>query len=66
MALKTKMVIKLQCGRHPHYDPQRQGEAGIVGGCRACYAMLEVLPLLAKFRKVVDKLGETISANLVT
>ena len=63
MSLKIKIPVNLTCPRHPRYDPQRQGEGGIMGGCRNCYTLLEVVPLVAKFRKAVSKLGETLQAE---
>jgi hypothetical protein len=62
MALKTKFSVNISCPRHPRYDPTR-GEGYIVGGCRNCYALLDVLPLIYKFRKVVSQFGETLQAK---
>jgi hypothetical protein len=33
---------KGRCGAHPKYDPRLDGEGGIRGGCRRCYALLDI------------------------
>jgi hypothetical protein len=33
---------KGRCGLHPTYDPRSDGEGGIRGGCRRCYALLAI------------------------
>ena|SRR5579884_1102681 len=33
---------KGRCAVHPRYDPRVDGEAGIRGGCRRCYALLGI------------------------
>jgi len=33
---------KGRCSTHPRYDPRIDGEAGIRGGCRRCYALLAI------------------------
>lgn len=35
------LTVKLVCPRHRRYDPRRDGEAGIRGGCRGCLKLLE-------------------------
>ena len=33
---------KGRCAMHPKYDPRNDGEGGIRGGCRRCYALLAI------------------------
>ena len=33
---------KGRCATHPRYDPRIDGESGIRGGCRRCYALLAI------------------------
>lgn len=36
------LTIKMKCGNHSRYDPERDGEGAIRGGCRECRAMYEL------------------------
>jgi hypothetical protein len=36
------LSIKAKCLKHKRYNPAEQGENGITGGCRTCYALWEV------------------------
>jgi hypothetical protein len=31
--LKVAERVKAKCGRHPRYNPERDGRGGIKGGC---------------------------------
>jgi len=33
---------KGRCATHAKYDPRMDGESGIRGGCRRCYALLAI------------------------
>ena len=36
MKLIVKLKLKAICAKHPRYNPERNGQAGIVGGCPVC------------------------------
>jgi hypothetical protein len=38
----ANVTWKGRCGVHPKYDPRIDGEGGIRGGCRRCYALLGI------------------------
>ena len=44
--LSYKLVVRERvqgkCDRHPHYNPEKDGKAGIKGGCSACYSLLDL------------------------
>lgn len=40
--LKIHVELRAKCKRHPGYDPHTSGEQGIVGGCTACTALLQI------------------------
>ena len=49
VCFRFKAVLKIanvtwkgRCGLHPRYDPRHDGEGGIRGGCRRCYALLAI------------------------
>ena len=41
--LKVTERVKAKCERHPRYNPERDGRAGIKGGCSTCYSLLSLL-----------------------
>ena len=44
--LSYKLVVRERvqgkCDRHPRYNPEKDGKAGIKGGCSACYSLLDL------------------------
>jgi hypothetical protein len=38
----ANVTWKGRCSTHPKYDPRLDGESGIRGGCRRCYALLAI------------------------
>ena len=38
----ANVTWKGRCSTHPTYDPRLDGEGGIRGGCRRCYALLAI------------------------
>jgi hypothetical protein len=38
----ANVTWKGRCASHPRYDPRDEGEGGIRGGCRRCYALLAI------------------------
>jgi hypothetical protein len=45
--LKFKLNVRAKCEKHPRYDPQKDGEAGIKGGCERCTALYKAFRQLA-------------------
>ncbi len=41
--LKVAERVKAKCTRHPRYNPERDGRAGIKGGCSTCYSLFSLL-----------------------
>jgi hypothetical protein len=41
--LKITERVKAKCERHPRYNPERDGRAGIKGGCSTCYSLFSLL-----------------------
>ena len=46
-----------RCGTHPMFDPVQDGEAGIRGGCRRCYALLAIHEQHAALMRAVRDFG---------
>lgn len=36
------LQLKYKCPRHPRYDPNRDFESGIRGGCVVCLKLLQI------------------------
>lgn len=41
VAVRESVVAK--CQRHPRYNPEKDGRAGIKGGCSTCYSLYDLL-----------------------
>jgi hypothetical protein len=41
--LSVKERIKARCPRHPRYNPETQGQGGIIGGCSTCSDLYDLL-----------------------
>jgi hypothetical protein len=41
---KLKLVerVKAKCSRHPRYNPEKDGRAGIRGGCSTCFSLYDL------------------------
>ena len=37
--LKLTERVKAKCRRHPRYNPEKDGRAGIRGGCSICFSL---------------------------
>ena len=42
--LKLTERVKAKCSRHPRYNPEKDGRAGIRGGCSTCFLALRPPP----------------------
>ena len=40
--LKITERVKGKCRRHPRYNPQKDGRAGIRGGCSCCFSLYDL------------------------
>lgn len=40
--LKVAERVKGKYERHPRYNPEREGRAGIKGGCSACFSLYDL------------------------
>ena len=41
--LTVRERVQGKCDRHPRYNPEKGGRAGIKGGCSACYSLLDCI-----------------------
>jgi hypothetical protein len=40
--LKLSERVKAKCNRHPRYNPEKDGRAGIRGGCSTCFSLYDL------------------------
>jgi len=40
--LKLTERVKAKCSRHPRYNPEKDGRAGIRGGCSTCFSFYDL------------------------
>ncbi len=40
--LKITERVKGKCSRHPRYNPEKDGRAGIRGGCSCCFSLYDL------------------------
>jgi hypothetical protein len=40
--LKLTERVKAKCSRHPRYNPDKDGRAGIRGGCSCCFSLYDL------------------------
>ena len=48
MAFRVVYRIKGRCSRHPAYNPVKDEQGGIKGGCKECYALFHRLSGLSR------------------
>jgi hypothetical protein len=60
MSLEIFVRQKLSCPRHPRYNPDRDGEAAIKGGCEICRDLLQICKECAALEAMVHITAEKI------
>jgi hypothetical protein len=40
--LKLTERVKAKCSRHPRYNPEKDGRAGIRGACSCCFSLYDL------------------------
>ena len=58
MTLRLNIKMKMTCPRHPRFDPEKHGEAGIRGGCARCHRMLQMFTAAGQFIDAAEKLAQ--------
>lgn len=48
------LKIAVTCPSHRGYDPAKQGEAGIRGGCIPCTKLLELWNRVQELKQLID------------
>jgi len=66
MAFRVVYRINGRCSRHPAYNPVKDEQEGIKGGCKECYALLIAYRAYLAFREAIEEFETTVQPLLVT
>ena len=51
--VQVRERVVARCDRHPRYNPEKDGRAGIKGGCSACWSLYDLLDARLKLDAAV-------------
>ena len=60
MAFRVVYRIKGRCSRHPAYNPVKDEQGGIKGGCSECEALLNAFRAYLAFREAIEEFETTV------
>ena len=55
VAFRVVYRIKGRCSRHPSYNPVKDQQGGIKGGCKECHALLIAYRAYLAFREAIKE-----------
>jgi hypothetical protein len=60
MAFRVVYRIKGRCSRHPAYNPLKDEQGGIKGGCEECHALFHAYRAYLAFREAIEEFETTV------
>jgi hypothetical protein len=63
VAYKMSLRWKGKCLRHARYNPEKEGQSGIRGGCRRCQLLFDLYSLACATTARMDELDRATSAD---
>ena len=60
MAFRVVYRIKGRCSRHPAYNPVKDEQGGIKGGCEECHALFQAYRAYLAFREAIEEFETTV------
>ena len=60
MAFRVVYRIKGRCSRHPAYNPVKDEQGGIKGGCEECHALFRAYRAYLAFREAIEEFETTV------
>lgn len=60
MAFRIVYRIKGRCSRHPAYNPVKDDQGGIKGGCEECHALFHAYRAYLAFREAIEEFETTV------
>lgn len=55
---KATVKVHVRCPKHRLYNPEKQGEGAIKGGCTECNTVLQIQRRVLEIRQLVKHLEE--------
>jgi len=59
LAVRAEYRIKGRCSRHPAYNPVKDEQGGIRGGCKSCHELLNAYWAYVALRKAMEEFETT-------
>jgi hypothetical protein len=59
VAFRVVYRIRGRCSRHPAYNPVKDEQGGIKGGCEECHALLRAYRAYLAFREAIEEFETT-------
>jgi len=53
---QDKLKVSVRCKKHPKYNPVKQGQGGIKGGCIGCNEVYEVFKCVVNTRLAIIRI----------
>ena len=66
MAFRIVYRIKGRCSRHPAYNPVKDEQGGIKGGCEECHALFHAYRAYLAFREAIEEFETTVQPFITT
>jgi hypothetical protein len=60
VAFRVAYRIKGRCSRHPSYNPVKDEQGGIKGGCGECHALFHAYLAYFAFRETIEEFETTV------
>ena len=60
MAFRVVYRIRGRCSRHPAYNPVKDEQGGIKGGCEDCHALFRAYRAYLAFREAIEEFETTV------
>jgi hypothetical protein len=62
VAFRVVYRIRGRCSRHPAYNPVKDEQGGIKGGCEECYALFHAYRAYLTFREAIVEFETTVQS----
>ena len=60
VAFRVVYRIRGRCSRHPAYNPVKDEQGGIKGGCEECHALFRAYRAYLAFREAIEEFETTV------
>ena len=64
VAFRVVYRINGRCSRHPGYNPVKDAQGGIKGGCEECQALFRAYRAYLAFREAIEEFQSTVQRSI--